>query len=146
MLVCLGALLRLRSLRLDTTLLVALGLAGLAAIVAGHVEANLYGRPAVAPSQLGWLSFACLFANAATALLLRPRWRPLAGLAIAAYALTVGLTLLPTLRKGHVVIQLPAAIDRLTAVTALTAGIGTLLVVLVRSMHVRHRERSEIHS
>jgi len=140
---CLTALLRLRSARLDNVLLVALGLVGLAAIVAGHAEANLFARPAIAPSQVGWLAFASVFAIVATALLLSPRWRSLGGLAIAAYALTVGLTLLPTLHKGHVIIELPAPLDRLTAVIALTSGMGTLLVVLVRSPQLPHGERSE---
>jgi len=142
-LACLAALLRVRSTRLDSALLVALGGAGLAAIVAGHVEANLFVRPGLAASQVGWLAFASLFTVATGVLLLHPRWRALAGLAIAPYALVAGLTLLPTVRKGHVVIRLPATVDRFTAVTALTAGLGTLLVVLVHSVPLPRGERSE---
>ena len=141
-LACLTALLRLREPRLDRLLLVTLGLVALAAIVAGHIESSLVAGLPAAPARIGWLGFACAFTLAAGALLLRRRWQALAGLAIAAYALTVGLTLLPTLRKGHVVIALPASVDRLTAVTALTTGLSLLLVVAARPAQIRPRERS----
>jgi len=133
-LVCLPGLLRLRSPRLDTALSTTLALIALAAIVAGHLERNLYGRPTVQASQLGWLAFACGFAVVAAALLRRPRWRALAELATATYALAVGLTLLPALRKGNILGWLPASIGRLTATAALTAGAGTLLVIAARSV------------
>jgi hypothetical protein len=140
---CLAALLRLRNPRLDSLLLVALGLVALASIVVGHVESNLLEGLPVTQTGIGWVCFACGFAVATVVLLLRERWRPFAGLAIAVYAVTVGLTLLPTLRKGHVVIDFPASIDRLTAVTALTAGLGTLLVVVARPVPIQRRERSD---
>ena len=129
----LAALLRLRSGRLDRALTTGLTLVGLAAIVAGHVEQNLHGRPGLAASQLGWLAFACAFALMTAALLPHPRWRPLAALATATYALAVGLSLLPVLRDGAALAALPGPIDRLTAVTALTAGAATLAVVLIGS-------------
>jgi hypothetical protein len=127
---CVPALLRLRRRRLDAALTSVLAVAALAAIVAGHVARNLYGRPFVQAGQLGWLAFSCAFAGVAAILLQRPRWRPLALLATAAYALEVGLALLPVLERGAVLAALPASLDRVVATMALGAG-GCLLVSAV---------------
>jgi hypothetical protein len=129
-LACLAAVLRLRSPRIDHALITTLTLAALAAIVVSHLAQNLHGRPGLAASQLGWLAFACGFALLMGALLRQPRWRSLAALASASYALAVGLALLPVLRDGTTLTALPAAVDRLTAMTALTAAATTIAVVL----------------
>jgi len=133
-LACLAALLRLRNPRLDRTLTIGLTLLALTAIVTGHLAQNLHGRPGLSASQLGWLAFACSFALLMVVLVRRPRWRSLAALASATYALAVGLTLLPVLRDGTTLTALPAPVDRLTAITALTAAATTMAVVLTGTM------------
>ena len=129
-LACLAAGLRLRNPRLDRTLTTSLTLVALAAIVTGHLGQNLHGRPGLEASQLGWLAVTGSFALLMVVLVRRPRWRSLAALASATYALAVGLTLLPVLRDGTVLTALPQAVDRVAAVAALTAAAATLAVVL----------------
>jgi hypothetical protein len=129
-LACLAAVLRLRSPRIEHALLTVITLIALAAIVVSHLAQNLHGRPGLAASQLGWLAFACGFALLMGALLRRPRWRSLAALASARYALAAGLAFLPVLRDGTTLTSLSGSADRLTAVTALTAAATTFAVVL----------------
>jgi hypothetical protein len=128
-LVCLAALLRLRRPRLDAIIISILTLTELAAIVATHALRDLYGRPTVPASQLAWLASSSALALLLALLILRPRWRAVAILATASYALTEGLTLLPTLYKGHTIGAFPPPFERLTALTALTASGGALLVL-----------------
>ena len=129
-LACLAAGLRLRNPRLDQALTTVLTLVALAATVTGHLGQNLHGRPGLAVAQLGWLGFAVGFALVMIALVRRPRWRTLAALASATYALAVGLSLLAVLRDGTTLTALPQAIDRATAIAAITAAAATLAVVL----------------
>jgi len=139
-LVCLVGLLRLRRPRLDAIMIAILTLTELAAIIATHALRDLHGRPTVPASQLAWLAASSAVALVLVLLILRPRWRAVAILAIAGYALAEGLTLLPTLYKGHTIGAFPPPLERLTALTALTASAGALLVLFAgTSFHPKGR-------
>jgi hypothetical protein len=128
---CALALLRLRRPALDRVLAATFTAGGVVAVVAAHAARDLYGRPTLEVEPLVWLAVASAFAIGVALLWTRRRWRPFALLASTGYALTSGLTLLPTLRKGHVLAAVPAPVDRLTATLALSAAAGGLLTLAV---------------
>jgi hypothetical protein len=128
LLTCVLAAWRLRRPELDDRLVRALALSLLAALTVAAFSRNLHGRPAV--TSLQWAELAASLALIVTAALRVARSRAgylLYG-AIAFAAIWEGVTLLPTLRDGYVLVALPAFLVRSATVTCLGAGAAVAAV------------------
>jgi hypothetical protein len=115
--------------RLDVLLARTLGYAAVLGTVAAGIGLELHGRPGIPVFHFVVLGVILLFgAWALRRLVLRPPgW--LGYFAIAAVAVWEGVKLLPTLVNHYVLIALPAALARVTAVVAVGAGIALLPLV-----------------
>ncbi len=130
-LACVAAALRLRRPALDLRL--ARGLAGVAlvAFTVAVLAAELHGRPDVSIGQGVVLAIALGFVGWAGWRLVRrkPGWFQF--FLIAAVAIWEGASLIGVLTDGFVLLALPPVVVRLAVITALSAGVSLLAVVLV---------------
>lgn len=127
---CIVALLRVRSPRLDLWAARALGIVTLLALAAAALARQLHGRPAVTALQL--IELAIMLALIAWALwgVLFSRSAWFLSFLIAIAALYLGLSLLPALLHGYVLLALPAFVARAATLLCLAGGSALLLVAV----------------
>jgi hypothetical protein len=129
-LLSLPALLRLRRRRLDATLVAVLAAVTLAAVVAGRIGRDLYGRPGVSVRDWVGLGLTCVVALLLTAGLRSREWRTVAAVLVGSAGVYEGISLLGMLLHGHVLSALPADAARAAAASCLAGGSALLLVTL----------------
>jgi hypothetical protein len=124
---CVLSVWRLRRLELDARLARALATVSLIAIGGAAVARELHGRPGVSPAH--WLELSVLAAVVAWGLRHVLFGEPgyFGYLMIGLLALWEGLNLLPALLHRYVLLALPAALGRSTAVLCLGCGISIFL-------------------
>lgn len=121
---CMLAGWRLRRPRLDRLMARAISFAGLAAICAGTIGRELYGRPGVSAFQVIVLVLVLAFVAAATAWLVSGRIGFVSLLVIGAAALWAGLDFLPVLLHGFVLSAIPAGLMRVCTVVCLGVSVS----------------------
>lgn len=132
LLVCELALWRLQDPRLDLTILRALGQLTLLGILLAAIGRGLHGRPGL--SILGLVELAIVAALAARAAwqVAHDRAGSFTYFAIAVAALWEGITLIPTLLHGYVLLALPPFLGRVAAVLCLSGSVCLILPILRR--------------
>jgi hypothetical protein len=128
-LACVLAARRLRRPQLDARVARVLGIATLLAFAVAAAGRQLHGRPAVSALQLIELALMLAFVAWGLRRVLWQRPGYFAYFVIAFAALWEGLELIPTLTHGFVLIALPAALARVSAVVCLGGGGGLLTLV-----------------
>lgn len=128
LLLCLLAARRLRRPELDATMARVLGLVVLAAIAVAGLGRQLHGRPGI--SAFAVVELAVILALVAWGLerVLRRRAGFLLYFVIAFVGLWEGITLLPTLFDGFVLMAIPAFVARTVTVLCLAGGGGLVLL------------------
>jgi hypothetical protein len=121
---------RLHRADLNDRLARALSVTALAALIVAQAGQSLHGRPSVSPLQITALALVLGFAGWAGHRVIREQPGYLTYFAIACLALYEGLTMLPTLLDGFVLIALPAFLARSVTVACLGAGAGILVLVV----------------
>ncbi len=129
LLACLPAAWRIGDRRLDARLRGGLAGAALLGTVGAGAARYLHGRPGVAPLQYGELVLVLAFALWALRRLRARDAGSFTYFAIAFVALYEGVSLLPTLLNGYVLVALGAAASRAVTVICLASGTGLLLQV-----------------
>jgi hypothetical protein len=129
LLLCVVAAWRVRRPQVDRGTARLLGLGALAAIAVAGVGREFHGRPSVSVFQLVELAAILAFVAWASYRVGFRRPGAFTVFAIAVVALWEGLSLLPTLTHGFVLIALPAFVARLATVLALGAATGLLLLM-----------------
>jgi len=129
LLLCVVAAWRVRRPEVDRRIVCLLGVGALAAILVAGFGRDLHGRPSVSVFQLVELAAILAFVAWGSYRVGFRRPGAFTYFAIAVVALWEGLSLLPTLTNGFVLIALPAVAARTAAVLALGTAAGLLLLM-----------------
>lgn len=127
LLACLLAARRLHDRDVDRLCAVALVLVGVVGITLATVARNLHGRPGVAPFGIAELVVTLAFVGWVLRRVGQRRTGFMTAFAVAFVALWEGITLLPTLTHGYVLLALPAFLGRVATVICLSVGLGLVL-------------------
>jgi hypothetical protein len=131
LLACLPALLRLRRPAWNERATVALACLALLAFVLCKLAFDLYGRPEVSVERELGFAASLTLAVVGLVLLVRLRWRAPVAVVIGMMSIAEGLDMRETLLRGFVLAALPDPVVRGTAILALAAGLGAVLVPLL---------------
>jgi len=126
---CTLAAWRLQDPRLDSSTARLLALGALAAVATAAIGRGLHGRPGLSVFQLVELGLILTFVLWGLFRVLVQRAGYFSYFAIAGVALWQGLTMIPTLFNGFVLIALPAFVARAATVLALGTAAGLWLMV-----------------
>ncbi len=130
LLACVAAAWRLRQPALDARVARMLGLTALVAIALASVARGLHGRPTVSVGQLIEMGIILAFVAWGLRRMLLSRPGYFGSFLISFIALWEGISLLPTLLNGFVLVALPAFVVRIATVLCLAAGAAIPLLVL----------------
>ena len=130
LLLCLLAARRLRDPALDRRVVAGLSLLVLAGVTVATAARNLHGRPGLSAFSVAELVITLAFVVWSLRRVLARRAGFMTAFALAFVALWEGITLLPTLTHGYVLLALPALLGRAAAVVCLGGGSGLLLASL----------------
>jgi hypothetical protein len=125
---CVLAARRLRRAELDSRLARLAALAVLLSLAVAACGRQLHGRPAIGAFAVVELVVTLALVSYGLWLVVRGRAGPLSLFVIALAALWEGITLLPTLLDGFVLMALPAFVARAATVLCLGGGAGLLLL------------------
>jgi hypothetical protein len=130
LLLCLLAARRLHDPALDRACVTGLTLLVALAVALATLARNLHGRPGVSAFGIAELAVTLAFTGWVIRRAVAGQAGFLTSFVLAFVALWEGITLLPTLTHGYVLLALPAFVGRMAAVICLGGGLALLLAAL----------------